>query len=97
MTDGKPRRQDQEGAVRLGYCVNCLEQYVYEDQQSVCSYHPAVPEREQTMGARDNYAIVWRYPCCDQEVVGAVTSDGRDLPPPKTPGCCTGSHRSSGT
>jgi hypothetical protein len=57
-----------------------------------CSYHPGqAVKTDHATGARDGYVDVWEFPCCGKLQPGGEF-DGRSLPPPRAPGCQTGSH-----
>ena len=79
--------------IKLSFCINCRNQF-YRDNPDTCSFHPAEPADIGNTGPRGDYRDVWEYPCCGQKVITAIDA-GRDLPPPRSPGCVTGTHQAN--
>jgi hypothetical protein len=78
-------------ASHLALCVNCGMQFD-RAYPSACSFHTRAPEIIGNTGPREDYADVWNFPCCGTVVVGAVSREGRDIPPTNSPGCKVGEH-----
>jgi len=76
---------------RLALCVSCGNQFE-KAYPSACSFHTAAPEIIANTGPREDYADVWKFRCCGTMLVGAVSREGRDIPPPRSPGCTVGEH-----
>jgi hypothetical protein len=71
----------------LESCELCGQQYDPK-YPTVCCHHPLKPESLKSLGARDDYKEVWRFPCCGLHVVAGFE-------PKRVPGCQTGDHRSA--
>ena len=59
----------------LALCVRCGNQFD-KAYPSACSFHSAAPEIVATTGPREDYADVWKFPCCGTMLVGAVSKRG---------------------
>lgn len=78
-------------AAHLALCVKCGNQFD-KGYPSACSFHTHAPEIIGNTGPREDYADVWKFPCCGMVLVGAVSKEGQDVPPPRSPGCTVGEH-----
>jgi TIR domain len=85
------REQAESNFIYLNRCARCGAQYDENDAEG-CTYHPQDPEVIGNWGTRLDYRDVWQFPCCGRRYTGAVEADGRDLRPPRSPGCLHGKH-----
>jgi hypothetical protein len=73
-------------------CRQCNAFFDTDDNgPTSCSYHPELPVQIGSMGPRDDYADIWKFPCCGRTVIGKIV-EGRDVRPPQTPGCIVTRH-----
>ncbi|ABB33219.1 hypothetical protein GeomeDRAFT_2936 [Geobacter metallireducens RCH3] len=75
----------------LAICTNCGHQFDQRDPPH-CSYHPEPALHVKSLGARDDYREVYRFPCCDSFAFAAIdwARGGTDVPPSRFPGCKQG-------
>jgi TIR domain-containing protein len=76
-------------------CTKCGQSFDENEQSNwgdfTCSWHPREPRSIGNIGPKGDYAELWYFPCCGKGVVGDI-ANGRDVTPPRTPGCTSGFH-----
>ena len=76
-------------------CIKCGQSFDEAKQSNwgpfTCSWHPRNPQIIGNTGPRGDYSDLWYYPCCGQGVEGKIVN-GKDVEPPRAPGCTNGFH-----
>jgi hypothetical protein len=73
-------------------CQRCENTFDPNDKSWTCSHHNEPPTIIGNTGPHGDYADVWRFPCCNLTVIGAISERGNDIKPPISPGCVKSMH-----
>lgn len=74
-------------------CRYCAEFFDSDmNRADSCSFHPKLPVMIGNTGPREDYKDLYTYPCCGVTTLSDIDVDGRDVPPPQSPGCMKGLH-----